>query len=120
MATDAAGPTPPEPARPLSEQERGALEEIEAANRREDPDWYARLAGKEPPAPQTAPAPRASRGSSPQGPGARVRNLVIQVVVVGVLAMVLMPNPWLGALLVVIVMIGPVGVALWAMRRGVL
>jgi hypothetical protein len=39
-------------------------------------------------------------------------------VVVVVLAVVLMPTAWLGGLLAVMALIGPLGVALWAMRQG--
>lgn len=110
MADDAAGPTPPEPTppeppRPLAEWEKAALTRLEAETRREDPEWFDLLARQA--------APRRS-------PGSRARNLAIQVVVVVVLAVVLMPTAWLGGLLAVIVLAGPLAVALWAMRRGIL
>lgn len=105
MTTGAAGPTPPEPSRPLTEREKAALARLEADTRREDPEWFDLLAAPSPPRRRLNP---------------RVRDLVIQVVVVVVLAVVLMPSAWLGGLLAVMVLIGPLGVALWAMRRGVL
>jgi len=108
MATDGTGPTPPEPARPLTERERDTFAELEAAIHRQDPEWSALLAQQ---AQQASPQHRVS---------ARRRNLVIQVLVVVVLAVVLLPGAWLGGLLVVIVQLGPVGVAWWGMRRGVL
>jgi hypothetical protein len=104
MATGTAGPTPPEPSRPLTERERAALARLEAHARREDPEWCDVLE-------REAPPPRRA---------VRVRDLVIQVVVVVVLAVVLLPSAWLAGLLVVVVLAGPVGVALWAMRRGML
>ncbi|GLZ48281.1 hypothetical protein Acsp06_44660 [Actinomycetospora sp. NBRC 106375] len=108
MADEAAGPTPPEPARPLDARERDALAEIEASTRQEDPEWSALLAGE------------STFRPSSRRTAARIRNLAIQVAVVAVLAVVLMPSAWVGGLLVAVVMIGPVGAALWAMRRGVL
>lgn len=103
MATEATGPTPPDPGRPLSAQEQDALDRLAAATRREDPAWSDALAGRTPPARRRP---------------TRIWNLLVQVVVVGVLAVVLMPSAWVGAVLVAVVMIGPTVVALWAMRRG--
>jgi hypothetical protein len=105
MATGAAGPTPPEPTRPLTEREKAALARLAAETRREDPEWFDLLAQRS--------TPRRRLGS-------RARNLVIQVAVVVIMAVVLMPSAWMGGLLVAIVLIGPMGVALWAMRRGIL
>ena len=105
MTTGAAGPTPPDPPRPLTEREKAALARLEADARREDPEWSDLLAAQSPPRRRLSP---------------RVRDLAIQVVVVVVLAVVLMPTAWLGGLLAVMALIGPLGVALWAMRRGVL
>jgi hypothetical protein len=105
MATGAAGPTPPEPSRPLSARERAALARLEAETRREDPEWCDVLEREVPP---------------PRRPGSRIRDVVIQVVAVVVLAVLLLPSAWLAGLLVVVVLAGPAGVALWAMRRGVL
>lgn len=105
MATSPAGPTPPEPSRPLSEREQAALARLEAETRREDPEWCDVLAREAPP---------------PDRPGPRLRDLVIQVVVVVVLAVLLVPTAWLGGLVAVMVLVGPLGVALWAMRRGLL
>jgi len=107
MAIGAAGPTPPEPPRPLSDRERAVLARLEAETRREDPEWCDVLEREAPPPPR---------------PGRRVliRDLVIQVAVVVVLAVVLLPSAWVAGLLVVVVLAGPVGVALWAMRRGML
>ena len=106
MTSDATGPTPPEPTRPLSERERNALAELEAAARREDPEWSALL------------AERRSRAPSASGPRVRTGDLVLQVAVVALLAVLVLPTAWSSGLLVAIVMIGPLGVALWAMRRG--
>jgi Flp pilus assembly protein TadB len=105
MTTGAAGPTPPEPSQPLTEREKAALARLEADTRREDPEWFDLLGAQSP----------RQRRLSP-----RVRDLTIQVVVVVVLAVVLMPSAWLGGLVAVMVLIGPLGVALWAMRRGLL
>jgi Flp pilus assembly protein TadB len=105
MATSAAGPTPPDPSRPLSEREQAALARLAAEARREDPEWCDLL---------EAPLPARHRLSP------RVRNLVIQVVVVVVLAVVLLPSAWVGVLVAVMVLVGPLGAALWAMRRGML
>jgi hypothetical protein len=105
MAIGAAGPTPPEPSRPLSEREKAALARLEAETRREDPEWCDVLTHQAPP---------------PRRPSSRIRDLVIQVVVVVLLAVLLVPTAWLGGLLVVMVLVGPVGVAVWAMRRGML
>jgi hypothetical protein len=103
MTTGAAEPTPPEPPRPLTEREKAALARLEADTRREDPEWFDLLAAQSPPRRRLSP---------------RVRNLVIQVVVVVVLAVALMPTAWLGGLLAVMVLVGPLGAALWAMRQG--
>ena len=105
MAIGAAGPTPPEPSRPLSEREKAALARLEAYTRREDPEWCDLLEREAPP----------SRRAGP-----RVRDLVVQIVVVVVLALLLVPTAWLGGLLAVMVLVGPAGVAVWAMRRGLL
>ncbi|WP_328307945.1 DUF3040 domain-containing protein [Actinomycetospora sp. NBC_00405] len=105
MTNGATGPTPPEPSRPLTEREKAALAKLAADARRDDPEWFDLLAA------QSAPRRRLSP---------RVRNLLIQVVVVVVLVVALLPTEWLGGLLAVMVLIGPLGVALWAMRRGVL
>jgi Flp pilus assembly protein TadB len=105
MTTGAAGPTPPEPTRPLSAREKAALARLAAETRREDPEWFDLLA---------------QRSTPRHRPGSRARNLVIQVAVVVIMAVVLMPSAWMGGLLVAIVLIGPMGVALWAMRRGIL
>jgi Protein of unknown function (DUF3040) len=105
MTTGATGPTPPDPPRPLTEREKAALARLEADTRREDPEWFDLLTAQSPPRRRLSP---------------RLRNLTVQVVVVVVLAVVLMPTAWLGGLLAVMVLIGPLGVALWAMRRGVL
>jgi hypothetical protein len=105
MATSAAGPTPPDPSRPLTEREQAALARLEAETRREDPEWCDVLAREVPPPRRTSP---------------RIPDLVIQVVVVVLLALLLVPTAWLGGLLVVMVLVGPAGVAWWAMRRGVL
>jgi hypothetical protein len=104
MTTGTAGSTPPEPSRPLTEREVAALARLAADARRDDPEWCDLL---------EAPPPR-HRIS----PG--VRNLVVQVVVVVVLAVLLMPTPWLGVMLAALVLIGPLAAALWAIRRGVL
>jgi Flp pilus assembly protein TadB len=103
MTTGAAGPTPPEPSLPLTEREQAALARLAADARRDDPDWFDLFAAAPPP----------QRGTNP-----RVRDLVIQVVVVVVLAVLRLPSAWLGGLVAVVVLAGPVGVALWAMRRG--
>jgi Protein of unknown function (DUF3040) len=102
MTTGGAEPTPPDPPRPLTERERAALARLEAETRREDPEWFDLLA---------RPSPRRGR---------RGRNLALQALVIVVLAVVLVPSGWLAGLLVVIVMLGPLAVAVWAMRRGVL
>lgn len=103
MTTGAAGPTPPEPPRPLTEREQAALARLEAEARREDPEWCDVLEHQPPP---------------PRRP--RARDLVIQVVAVVVLAVLLLPSAWLGGLVAVMVLVGPLGAALWAMRRGML
>lgn len=105
MTTPAAGPTPPEPSRPLTEREMAALASLAADARRDDPEWCDLL--------EAAPPPRHRLS-----PG--VRNLVVQVVVVVVLAVLLMPTAWVGVLLAVLVLIGPLCAALWAIRRGAL
>jgi len=105
MTTGAAGPTPPEPSRPLTEREQAALAKLAAAARRDDPEWFDLLAAASPPR---------------RGPSPRVRDLTIQVVAVVVLAVVLLPSAWLGGLVAVMVLVGPLGAALWAMRRGML
>jgi hypothetical protein len=105
MTTGAAAPTPPEPSRPLTEREQAALARLAADTRRDDPEWFDHLAASLPPRHRVSP---------------RVRDLIIQVVVVVVLAVLLLPSAWLGGLVAVMVMVGPLGAALWAMRRGML
>jgi Flp pilus assembly protein TadB len=105
MTTGAAGPTPPERSRPLTDREQAALAKLAADARRDDPEWFDLLA--------KAPPPR-------RGPSPRVRDLTIQIVAVVVLAVVLLPSAWVGVLVAVMVLVGPLGAALWAMRRGML
>ncbi|PVZ06894.1 hypothetical protein [Actinomycetospora cinnamomea] len=100
MATE---PFRPEPAPPLDERERAVFARLAADLARD---------GSAPP--RDAPA-----GARPRrDPGPRTRVVVIQVVVVSVLAIVLMPSVWVGAVLALIVLAGPLAATWWGARRG--
>ncbi|MFC5139915.1 hypothetical protein ACFPK1_16875 [Actinomycetospora rhizophila] len=95
MTTD---PTRPEPARPLTEQEKAVLARM-AAELRHDTGGAVDDPGPE----------------SRQPSRAAVR-LVVQVLVVVVLAAVLMPSVWVGVVLAVIVLSGPAAATWWELR----
>jgi hypothetical protein len=94
---------PPEPARPLSDEEEAVLARLEA-DLAQDP----------------APEPTESTGPlAPEGvtrPGPRPRTLLVQVVVVVALAVVLAPSAAVGAVIAVVVLAGPIAASLWALR----
>lgn len=96
-------PTRPEPARPLTDREKAVLARLAADLRHGD-------TGRPEGTGQERPQPRRT--------GPRPRHLVVQVLVVVVLAVVLMPTVWVGGLLAVIVLSGPLAAAWWARRRG--
>ncbi|MDD7939507.1 hypothetical protein PHK61_13875 [Actinomycetospora lutea] len=93
-------PTRPEPARPLSEQEKAVLARLAADL---EPDTTGAGDDSRPEA-RRAPAPR---------PSAR---LALQVLVVVVLAAVLMPSVWVGVVLAVVVLSGPAAATWWELR----
>ena len=98
--SDLNDPPPPEPARPLSDEEEAVLARLEA-DLAQDP-------GPEPTEP--VPPEVATR------PGPRPRTLLVQVVVVVALAVVLSPSAAVGAVIAVVVLAGPIAASLWALR----
>ncbi|WP_433028615.1 hypothetical protein [Actinomycetospora sp. CA-053990] len=97
--SDLNDPRPPEPARPLSDEEEAVLARLEA-DLAQDPG----------PEPEPAPPEVATR------PGPRPRTLLVQVVVVVALAVVLAPSAAVGAVIAVVVLAGPIAASLWALR----
>jgi hypothetical protein len=104
MPAPPTGPDPqvPEP-RPLSEREEQAFSELQARAVAEDPALSLRLR-------RTSPSWRSQL--SP-----RAYNAIVQIAVVYVLALVVLPGPWVGALLAVGFMFVPTAIAYWAIRR---
>lgn len=98
------GPDPqvPEP-RPLSEREERAFSELQARAVAEDPALSLRMR-------RTSPSWRSQL--SP-----RAYNAIVQIAVVYVLALVVLPGPWVGALLALGVMVVPTVIASWSIRR---
>lgn len=104
-------PREPEPSdgrgsggRPLSRREKHSLADLEARATVEDPRFCARM-GRDRPALLDEVSPQAL-------------NRSIQAVVVLMLAVLILPTVWLGVLFVVLVLVGPVVAAIWAIRRG--
>ena len=95
--SDLNDPPPPEPARPLSDEEEAVLARLEA-DLAQDPE------------PEPVPPEVATR------PGPRPRTLLVQVVVVVALAVVLAPSAAVGAVIAVVVLAGPIAASLWALR----
>jgi Protein of unknown function (DUF3040) len=91
---------PPEPARPLSDEEEAVLARLEAD-----------LAQASAPEPAEPLAPEVATR-----PGPRPRTLLVQVVVVVALAVVLAPSAAVGAVIAVVVLAGPIAASLWALR----
>ncbi|HSK60327.1 MAG TPA: DUF3040 domain-containing protein [Actinomycetospora sp.] len=103
MPAPPTGPEPqPEP-RPLSEREERALRELQAGAVAEDPALSLRLR-------RTSPSWRSQL--SP-----RAYNAIVQIAVVYVLALVVLPRPWAGALLAIGFMLVPTTIAFWSIRR---
>ena len=99
--SDLNDPPPPEPARPLSDEEEAVLARLEADLAQD-------------PAPEpTGPGPRPEVATRP---GPRPRTLLVQVVVVVALAVVLAPSAAVGAVIAVVVLAGPIAASLWALR----
>ena len=104
--SDLNDPPPPEPARPLSDEEEAVLARLEADLAQD-------------PAPEPTGHPEPTGLSAPvvaTRPGPRPRTLLVQVVVVVVLAVVLAPSAAVGAVIAVVVLAGPIAASLWALR----
>lgn len=91
---------PPEPARPLSDEEKAVLARLEADVSHDSSSGSC-----------------ASEVPWRRRAGPRPRTLLVQVVVVVALAVVLSPSAWAGAVIAAVVLSGPLAVSVWAMRR---
>jgi len=101
--SDLNDPPPPEPARPLSDEEEAVLARLEADLAQDPAPETTGPTGPVPPEVATRPGPRP-------------RTLLVQVVVVVALAVVLAPSAAVGAVIAVVVLAGPVAASLWALR----
>ncbi|WP_373696302.1 DUF3040 domain-containing protein [Actinomycetospora flava] len=99
---------PPDPGsrggRPLSDRERDVLAHLEASLDADDPGLSARMSWG---------GPQLFRGVSPQ-----VLNRTVQASVVLIIALVALPTEWRAGLVVLLVMLVPVAVGMWAVRAG--
>ena len=101
--SDLNDPRPPEPARPLSDEEEAVLARLEAD--------LAQEPAPEPTGPTEPAPPEVATRSGP-----RPRTLLVQVVVVVALAVVLAPSAAVGVVIAVVVLAGPIAASLWALR----
>ena len=107
MAATPAAPDPePRDPRPLSERERKALSELETQTTSQDPALSLRM--------------RRTRRRWYDDLSPRAYNATIQAGVVFVVAMVVLPRSWAGALLSLAVVLVPAVIAVVAIRRGAL
>lgn len=89
--------------RPLSGREEHALADLDARVSAEDPQLSARLA-------RTRPALL-------DGVSSRALNLSVQALVALVLAVAILPGPWVGALLMIVVIAGSAAASVYATRH---